>query len=959
MLIRPLILAAVTVVGSTAFAQTPPKPQTQPTGLAALNEDALLHDLAQRGLSRMLERAFELNNTPRKKRDAIRASAALNRLARNPDELTASQRREVIDGVAAGIAEIVPAMTDPASVSRQAELLIDIGIKPDVNTLEYWGESTATQAQLRPVVQAAIVMLDRAEQLAVVQVDALASTANAADDKTIDKIESLETLAQFARQNRALAGYYLALCLDPSDPRRAETAQQSLAFLADYNFDENPALKNLKLVLGKLHMVAGQFDAARDSFDSAAQLQTAKPEGVDEATFAQQQNNLSFEARYFRVVVEILARNIEQAKAEFSDLMNWERTAGLSDDPSIATANLLLEHRLLRASGTDADRQKASSLLITLLEQRPELESQVMSQLRATITSQTPVSTLEPLLLRSVMADAHEQVVRAQADKAFQPDPKVLARGIEAAREVLTRAEAGDGSAVDANLLGNSKFLLGVFLEAQGARVEAAGAFLRAASEHRERLELASAALNNAQRLFAQLGGINSEDPAVTALYDQILPLSIGEPFNQKELCYDWAYRLQQTGRAGDAAAYYRQVPSSDRRFAASRYYLMVALHQLLDEQPSDAVDRRKIGEEILSLAAAVQGDATKRHGSLPEGEQRTLQQRVARAVILAADVARTELDSPQQALLLLNQIELQVRGLPDQVQLLGEAMFTRIQAYMVLGQSDEAVKALVGLLARSGGEQGASIVFNMLSKLEADYSLAEKAGDKARMAKLQADRAALTPYLVQWSENNPRAEVAKFAYSYRVYDAETQRLAAEFLDDPVQRASKLQAAMKLFESLDTESARQQYRTSRSTPDRLGYDPQVALGKARIGFALGEWPAARDGYARLLSDRALGTPINSVSDAGQVRQVDNEVYWEATARLIRSKINASDPIDPVKTFLREQYVRWGDRVGGTKWKAEFDSLRQELIPEFVPESLGSPDSTGSPATTGPADSLPQ
>lgn len=388
-----------------------------------------------------------------------------------------------------------------------------------------------------------------------------------------------------------------------------------------------------------------------------------------------------------------------------------------------------------------------------------------------------------------------------------------------------------------------------------------------------------------------------------------------------------------------EAIPYFRMVKPSDRRYSAARYYLMAALHQVLDEQQVEMSRRREICEEILHLADEVRADAAAKVGSADPKTREVLRQRMARTVILAADVARTELKDPERAVRLLTGVEQLVKDLPDESQLLGEAMFTRIQANMQSGRSDEAVKGLVELLNKSGGEQGATIVFNMLSKLEADFSLAEASGDRTRMAKLQADRAALTPYLVQWSENNPRAEIANSAYSYRVYDAETQRLAAEFVEDPNQRAAKLASALKLFETLDTEAARQQYKASRTTPDRLGYDPQVLLGIARIRFATGQWTAARDAYARLLSDRALGTPISSVTDAGQVRQVDNEVYWEATARLIRSKVNASDNTDSIKTFLREQYVRWGDRVGGTKWKAEFESLRQELVPEFNPDPL--------------------
>ncbi len=922
---RSILVASVAFVSTLAAAQ--------PVGLDALSDDALLNDLADRGLSAMLERAFELNHTPDKKRDAIRATAALSQLARDGEKLPVAQRQEIVNKVVAGIDEIVPSANDATQLARQADALIAAGVKLDVNTLEYWGPSTTTQAQLRPVVSAAITVLDRVELLTTRQVEELAAASDPNDQKAVARIEALENLNQYAKQTRAMAGYYLALCLDGSDPRRTEVAEKSLAFLLDYDFDGNPARRNLKVVLGKLEAAAGKFDDARAAFDEAIKMQPRPPEGVDAKQFERQQNNLAFEARYFRAVVEVLAKRPEEAQKFYDQLLAWEKTSGLADDESMATANLLLEYRILRARGAPADQQRASGLLMTLLERRPELESQVMTQLRATISSDTPVKSLEPLLLRSLMSDAQQQVIRAQQEPSFVPEPAVLARGVEAAQELMARL------GVDKSLATNSQFLLAVFLEAQGKKTEAAKAFIEFASAHRDRVELAKSALDNSQRLFAQLGGLGSDDPAVTSLYDQIVPLSIGEPFNQTELCYDWGYRLQQSGRAAEAVPFYRRVKPSDPRFNASRYYLMVALHEALDQQQNGKADRQTICEEILQLSAQVRASATAQMSTVDANGQRVLKQRVARTAILAADTARTELKDPARALALLNGIEQQVSGLPDGTQLLGEAMFTRIQANMQTGRSDEAVKGLVELLNKSGGEQGATIVFNMLGKLEADYSAAETAGDRARMAKLQTDRAALTPYLVQWSESDSRAEIKKSVYSYRVYDAETQRLAAEFVDDPEQRSVKLANALKLFESLDTDAARQQYKASRTTPDPLGYDPQVLLGISRIHFAQRDWAKARDGFARLMSDHALGTAISTVSTAGQVRQIDNEVYWEATARLIRSKINASDNVDSVKTFLREQYVRWADRVGGTKWKAEFDSLRAELIPDFVPDPL--------------------
>ena len=932
---RKRIILAITLVASVAaFA-------AQPAGLDSLGEDALLNELANRGLTAMLERAFEIHKTSPAKRDAIRAGAALGRLSRESESLSLSQKREIVDRVVAGISSIVPTVADPTQLISHANTLIDVGVKLDVNTLEYWGASTATQAQLRPVVGAVIEMLDRSEALATQQSEKFALAASANDASALSKIEALEGIVQYAQQTRAMAYYYMSLCLDTSDPRRAEAADRAIKFLAEYDFEGNPALKNLKIMLGKLNASAARFEEARAAFDSAITLEPPAPPDADAITFQNQQQNLAFEARYFRAVVEVLAKKPADARERFDALLAWEKSAGLVADESITTANLLLEYRILRAGGSPKELQEASALLMKLVERRPELESQVMAQLRSTITSQTAVSTLEPLLLRSLISDAQDQVIRSQQEPNFKPEEPVLARGTEAARELIARAEK---TRIDPALVANSEFLLAVFLEAQKHKVEAARAFVDFATAHRDRVDLAASALNNAQRLFAQLGGLGSDDVAVTSLYDQIVPLSIGEPFNQVELCYDWAFRLQQNDRAGEAIRFYRRVTKSDRRYAASRYYLMVALSQQLDEQKVDSADRQKDCREIVSLADEVRAETTTQLNRANSTNQPALRQRLARTVILAADIARTELKDPQRSLDLLTDVERLVGGLADENQLLGEAMFTRVQANMQAGRSDEAVKGLVQLLNKSGGEQGATIVFNMLGKLEADFSVAEAGGDRQRMAKLQSDRAALTPYLVQWSQNNARAEISKFAYSYRVYDAETQRLAAEFVEDAGQRTAKRADALKLFESLDSTEGRVQYKASRTTPERLGYDPQIALGIARIQFANEQWAQARDGFARLLSDHALGTPITTIVDAGQVRQVDNEVYWEATARLIRSKFNGSEKgdaagVDPIRMFLREQYVRWADRVGGTKWKAEFESLRKELIPDFVPDPL--------------------
>jgi hypothetical protein len=907
-------------------------------GLDSLSDDALLDELARRNQTALLERAFELNKTPEATRNGIRAIAALARLRADAGKMSDDERRTTVANVCAGINTILPTMTDPKRVAEQADALIGAGVLRDVNTLEYWGPSVSAQAQLRPVVETVIKLLEKADALAQERASAFAEKANPNVPGDMKRVEEMEQLGLVAQQSKALAGYYLALCYDPSDANRAKVADESIAYLEGFDADGNPARENLKLALGKLHATIADFDKARADLDFVI---NAPPAADAAAGDAAQQKLRQFEARYFRAVVEVQAKSPTAARAKYDELLAWQ-SANPSDDPAIATADALLDYRI--AAIEPGQNEHATKLLIDLLARRPDLEVPIMAQLRSGIAQDAAVTSLAPLQLRSLVTDAQEQVVRNQRDAQFKPDPNVVSRGLDAATELVARRGK---PGVNDRVAADAQFLSGAFLESLDRKAEAAGRYLDFAEANKASVDAAKAALSNAQRLFAQLGGLKSGDESITKLYDRILPLSLGEPFNQKELAYDWAYRLQQLDRPDEAAAWYAKVDKTDTRYAASRYYLMVALSQSMDALPAGSDKRAAASKQIQSLADEVRADVGK---SPADARGR---QRLVRTSLLAASIARTEQNDPKRALDLLKDIGPAVEGLADADELLGEAMFTRVQSNMQLGDTDAAVKELVQLLDRSGGARGAQVVFNMLSKLERDFGQAQANGDRTKMAQLQANRGALTPYLVKWAEKNSSADVRKFTYSYRVYDAETQRLAATFLGDPAVQKARREQAQKLFESLDSEEGRKQFAASRdpASPAKLAYDPQVALGLARIRYDAQDWSAARDAYARLLADRALGTAIATVRDAGQEKQSDNDAYWEATLRLIDAKAKAGDDVEPLKVLLREQTIRWGDRVGGKQWAGLAKALREQLIPDFEVPGTPSDALPSAPPTT--------
>jgi hypothetical protein len=120
------------------------------------------------------------------------------------------------------------------------------------------------------------------------------------------------------------------------------------------------------------------------------------------------------------------------------------------------------------------------------------------------------------------------------------------------------------------------------------------------------------------------------------------------------------------------------------------------------------------------------------------------------------------------------------------------------------------------------------------------------------------------------------------------------------------------------------------------------YDPAVARGIAMIQYDLGNFTEAQQRLARLLADGKLGSALIDVDENGQTRTIDNDAYWEAVLKLIRANLALGADAENQKNFLKSQYIRWGNHVGGTKWKAEFERLRKELIPDYQIESATAP-----------------
>jgi hypothetical protein len=331
-----------------------------------------------------------------------------------------------------------------------------------------------------------------------------------------------------------------------------------------------------------------------------------------------------------------------------------------------------------------------------------------------------------------------------------------------------------------------------------------------------------------------------------------------------------------------------------------------------------------------------------KQAASITDDKQRQdAQSMIVRTRLVAAELARVDLKDPARAIQLLGDFESTAKGLPNEKSLQNEVLLIRVQSLMALGKFNEAAESLQALLKSQSGGQGAAIVYTLLLKLDADFDKAQQAGDADAMKKIARNRAALSGNLVEWARNNSDPRIKNFTYSYSVYEADTKHKAAEVEDNPDARKTLYDDALKLYTNLETPDGLVAYKATLSPAQQptATYDAMVTRGIAMVQYDLGNFAEAQKRLAILLKDGRLGSAVMEVERDGQMRTIDNDAYWEAVLKLIRSNLKLGADEEGQKTFLKTLYVRWGDHVGGTKWRGEFEKLKAELIPDFIAPKL--------------------
>lgn len=898
--------------------------QDGPSGLDALSDDKLYAELATRNLQSLLNRAFEVNKASDEQKNAIMGRMALLRL-QSDKNVAVSEARKLIAQYVQSLPLLLPSMNDPGTLMNDAALLISQGVESDQHLLEYFGPNAGTMARLRPVAEAVQKMLAQAEAKAGELADRLAN-GFPATEKAWEKADREKTLSEYLKN---VMVYPIALATDPQEAGRAERITEAVNYLRDFDTDDNPERATVKFYIARLNLALGtpeSLKAAQADFDYVVQKGKSSEVGQQ------------FESRFLAAVADVMLKDSKAAENRLLALEAWAKSAGIPAD-QLETATQALRYRIALAAN---DNAKADDILNKLQESKPGLRGLILELMSARVKADAPVASLNPLLLQAIVAKAEAEVIKPQGEPF---DAKIIERGIEAAREILKRKPAPAPETID-----NNRYVLGFFYQKLGRKLDAGLAYLDYVDAYKDKkTDRVDLAYNNALANIVEANRENRDDPRVATAFTRVLKAGVEPPFNRDDLAFLYARRLQADNKIPEAVAMFRRVPKEDKSYNEAQYYLMVATQQQLSAlKPGDPKHTAAL-KELTGLIDVVNAAMNEQAKNEIDPQRKMIARlRLAQTRLLGADVALAEQKQPARAIELLDNYEEAVKGLAGEEQMLGEVLLIRVKAYVQLGKVNEATAQLVKL-AQSKPDIAGQIVFNLLMKLDEQITQAETAGRLEEIKEGERNRAMLTPFLVDWASKHSNPEIKKLTYTYSVFDADTQRRAAELVEDPAKKKELLEAALKRFKELDSEANIKQYIASlpKEKQAKAKYDPQVKFGLGRTYFAMGDFTNARLQFALLARDKVLGSGFVTREDkaTGTFEVRDNPSYWEAMYKLIRSNLNLGENQQNMKVFLANLALDYGDKVGGERWKKEFEGLLKELEVELPKPAEEAPATT--------------
>jgi hypothetical protein len=899
-------------------------------------EDKLMAALASREMDGLLDYYFKRHNVPADKQAAIKGIVALRQMS-DPN-IPPGRKRTLLKEAVKGVDTFIASTKDTEALLSRAFLFIEHGMKGQINQIEYFGESPARQAELNEAADAVVRLLDKAIEECEAQQNKLLAGQTRPTDALLKQWQVLEDRLTTARWTRAHVAYGLALSLDPANPKRKEIADAAIAFLKDFEAPEYQRQAAVRLQLGKLNLVKGDYVGAAGKFAEAL-----KTPGIDK--FA------AYEAMYFTALSDLLEKRPDEADVSFDAYSKWVQANLSPQEYKAVSAGLgLLEYRIkelhAELARTPQEKQQfaeaGEAVLSRVMKENPAYEGIIKRMLLEKLPANADLTKLDTLLLRSLTARGVDEFLRAKDGAADDKGKPILDRAVQAARELEKRK--GQPNVTD-DVMDEAAFLEGMFLSKIARPTEAVEESLRYLKDYRGKPERVRMALDNA---LAGVEGLRKNPETATGqktgeLIDRAWATALKS--GRKEYAFVYGKRLFDRKDYKGAVEAFKQVPPDHPALTHARFYQLSAMQELLDDKSLEPAARKVMVGDIQKLAAEVNQRIDADLAKATDEQKPRLRFYKVSSILLAADLMQTEMKNHEDVLKVLQGFEETARGLPREENLVGTALHLRVNSLMALGRTPEAVEE-VKKLVNAGTKNSASVLYNMIQEMDEEYAQARAANDKEAMRANSAAQVALIGPLIEQTQD-PKAKAA-----YEKWEAQLLLRAARNEESATKRAQYLTKAQGVF-------TKQLGAAAEGTPEHDNSRYQLAL----ISYELKDYKRVQQEMGQLLAAGKLGKPdIREVNPDGTEQFKENPVYWEGLLRFMQANWEvaqadksqtAKDALENSRDVLRTLYVNRGSNVGG-KLAGEYQQLKAKLLPGFDENKVPATQASTAPAAKADA-----
>ena len=410
---------------------------------------------------------------------------------------------------------------------------------------------------------------------------------------------------------------------------------------------------------------------------------------------------------------------------------------------------------------------------------------------------------------------------------------------------------------------------------------------------------------------------------------------------------YAFAYGKRLSDRAKSPADYRAAadalgaVPNDHPAVLHARFYELSALQEVLDEKGLPAATRVALVGDIQKLAADVNKRIDGAMATAGEDQKPRLRFYKVSATLLAADLLAKERKDHDGVLKMLAGFEETAKGLPQEDKLDATALRLRVNAYMALGKTQDAVDEVKKLVAsQQGGNAG--VLFNMIGQMDDAFAKARAANDREAMRQNSAAQVALITPLIEQTRDEALQN------KYKQWKADLVLRAARNEEDAARRSKYLAEAQQTFAEVMAQA-------KEGTPqfDTMRY--KLAL----VSYELQDYKKVQQELGQLIASGRLGPPdVRESSPDGNDTFSENPVYWEGLLRYMQanwelSKTDKSpqltEAIENAKATLKAHYINRGKNVGGERLRDEYAKLKAEMLPGWDENNV-----TPAAGTTRPA-----